>query len=139
MTQSDLKRQKTWLPDVLFFVLAFLGFAILILLVNVLTNTWNGISGHALATILAGLMLFRYRWRYSTPGRIAVIIFSAVAGFSAIVYLYMLQSFALVSEWFSFEPLRGYELAIAFVTNALIFFATAWVRKRSATRQQPTP
>ena len=129
-------RKKIWLLDVLFFVLVFFGLATSILLVNVITKTWNEMSGHALATILACLMLFRYRWSNTTPDRNTVMVFSAIAGFSAIVYLYFLQIFASISGWFTFEALRGYEPAIAFAANALVFSATVWVRKRSVAKQQ---
>lgn len=123
-------KQRAWLIDVSFFILAFLGLAALILVVNVMTNTWNGVSGHALATVLAGLMLSKYRWNSLVPNRFIVVAFSAVAGFSAIIYLYLLQIFSRLSPVLSFELLKGYELLIAFVVNALVFAATMWFRQR---------
>ena len=123
--------KKSTLVDMLFFVSAFLMLAVSILAVNIVTNTWHGTSGHALATILAGLALVRYRWERLVPGRLVVLAFSIVAGFSAILFLYFLQVISALSLWFPFEPLRGYELLIAFVANALVFAATMWVKRRA--------
>lgn len=130
MHELGMKR-KGFPMDVLFFVSTFLILAVFILAVNIVTNTWNGTSGHALATILAGLALVRYRWERLVPGRHVVLAFSIVAGFSAILFLYFLQVISALSRWFSFEPLRGYELLIAFVINALIFALTMWVKRRA--------
>lgn len=124
-----------WWGDILFFVLMFLGISALMLLVNVITSTWNGVSGHALATVLAGLLLVKYRWGNSVPKYTVVMLFSVIAGFSAIIYLFLLQLLAGLSWWFSFDPLRGYELALAFVINAVVFAATMWIRGRMMAKQ----
>ena len=126
---------RAWWGDILFFVLMFLGISALMLLVNVITSTWNGVSGHALATVLAGLLLVKCRWGNSVPKYAVVMVFSVIAGFSAILYLFLLQLFAGLSWWFSFDPLRGYELALAFVINAVVFAATMWIRGRMMAKQ----
>ena len=114
--------------DVLFFVMLFLGLAVFMVIVNVTTGTWRGISGHALATVLAALILVKYRWKDAIPGRPMRVGFSLVAGLSAIVYLYLLQIVASLSPWLAFEALRGYELLMAFAVSALVFAGTLWVR-----------
>lgn len=123
--------QNSFLVDALFFVSTFLILSVLIMAVNAMTNTWFETSGHALGTVLAGLALVRYRWKRSVPGRYAVWVFSVVAGFSAILFLYFLQVISALSRWLDFESLQGYELLIAFVSNALVFAVTMWVKRRA--------
>ena len=124
-------KQRSWHLDVLFFVLMFLGLSGMILVVNLLTTSFRGVSGHALATVLAGLALVRYRWRGAVPEHRVIVGFSIVAGFSAVLYLYLMQVSSGLSPWLEFEPLRGYEIALSFVMNALVFAITMWFRRRS--------
>ena len=123
-------KQAGWSRDILFFVLTFLGLSLVIITVNLLTNSFRGVSGHALATIMAGLALVRYRWNKAVPGFLVIAGFSIVAGFSAVAYLYLLQVLSGLSLWLNFDPLRGYEVALAFVVNAIVFAATMWFRRR---------
>lgn len=120
-----------WSRDLLFFFLVFLGFSVTILAVNLLITSYEGVSGHALATVLAGLALVRYRWNGSIPGYRVIVGFSVVAGFSAIFYLYLLQVLASLTPWLEFDPLRGYEIVFAFFVNALVFGGTMWFRRRA--------
>ena len=122
-------KQRVQSKDVVFFVLVFLGLSTLILAVNLITNTSGGMSGHALATILAGLMLLNYRWGKQVPDNITIVAFSAIAGCSAVIYLSILQFAAVFNWWLSFEPLKGYEIGLAFAVNALVFAVTMWVHK----------
>lgn len=124
-------KHMAWSRDVLFLVLTFLGLSVAILAVNLLTNSFRGVSGHALATVLAGLALVRFRWGKTVPGRLVIAGFSVVAGFSAVIYLYLLQVSSGLSPWLEFDPLRGYEVALAFVVNASVFAVTMWFRGRS--------
>ncbi len=124
-------KQVAWYRDIPFFLLAFFGLSVVILAVNLLTGTFNGVSGHALATVLAGLALVRYRWGRMVPDRLTVVVFAVVAGFSAVVYFYLLQVTAVLSPWLDFDPLRGYEVALAFIANAAVFGLTMWFRRRA--------
>ncbi|MGM0571227.1 hypothetical protein [Marinobacter sp.] len=123
-----------WSRDLLFFFLVFLGLSVTILAVNLLTTSYEGVSGHALATVLAGLALVRYRWDGSVPGYTVIVGFSVVAGFSAILYLYLFQILASLIPRLEFDPLRGYEIAFSFFVNALVFWGTMWFRRRATAR-----
>lgn len=126
-------KQQGWPGDVVFFLLAFLGLSLSILLVNLFTDTWNGRSGHALATVLAGLLLFKFRWKRLIPSRTIVAVFSVVAGFGAVFYLYLLQLVSSMVPAIAFDAMRGYEVLFAFTVNAMIFAGTFWcLRKRVA-------
>lgn len=127
-------KQSSWPLDVLFFVLMFLGLSVVIMAVNLLTSSYRGVSGHALATVLAGLALIRYRWRGAVPECRVIAGFSIVAGFSAVLYLYLMQVSSGLSPWIEFAPLRGYEVALSFLINALVFAITMWFRRRSLSR-----
>ncbi len=124
-------KQAAWARDLLFFVLTFLGLSVAVLAVNLLTDMFRGVPGHALATVLAALALVRYRWRKLVPGRLVIGGFSIVAGFSAVVYLFLLQVSSGLSPWLEFDPLHGYEVALAFVVNAMVFAVTMWFRGRT--------
>ncbi|WP_404364456.1 hypothetical protein [Marinobacter sp.] len=127
---ESVRTPRSWLTDIAFYVVAFVALSAIILVVNLATNTARGLSGNALATVLAGLMLLRYRWHSSVPGLPTILAISPFGGLSAVLFLFMLQWVVLFNTSYSFEPASGYELLAAFLLNWAVLAATLLIRRR---------
>lgn len=115
---------RGWLASIAFFVVVFVALSTIMLIVNLATNTARGLSGNAVATVLAGLLMVRFRWQNSIPHLRTLLAFSPCAGFSAVLYLYILYFAGTMTARYSFAPLTAYELLAAFIVNTLVLAAT---------------
>lgn len=117
--------------DATFYLLLFLALSTVILVINLLTKSVHGLSGNIVATISTALLLIHYQWKRQIPGKLTVAAFSILAGFAAIVFLFLLQIVAPLLPGHEFDPLRGYELLVPFVVNLGVFALTVRIKGRS--------
>lgn len=124
------------LVDVFFLITVFFLLSTVMLVVNLATHTAKGLSGNALATVLAAIMMARYRWQgrpVSWPKKIQ---FAFLAGACAVAYLYVLYFYGKASDEYVFARLQWHELITAFTVNTLVFGLVLQFIQRKSVKQR---